>query len=245
MILPNLKDAQHKAWLYRLLAEIYNNQILSSALYFKGGTCAAMRGILDRFSIDLDFDFVAQKKESEIIKKNLEKIFKNLGLDIKEKSQKVPQYFLKYPSRKNERNTIKIDVAMPPPKSNKYEMVEMIEIDRIIMCQTIETMFANKLVALIDRYEKNNSIAGRDVYDIHYFFMQGYNYDKEIIQERRKASPKVFFKEIIEFVEKNISETIINQDINMLISYDKFNKIRKVLKRETLMFLRDEEKRVE
>ncbi|MBU0647157.1 nucleotidyl transferase AbiEii/AbiGii toxin family protein [Patescibacteria group bacterium] len=244
MILPNPKDAKHKAWLYRLLIGIYDNPVLSSSLYFKGGTCAAMCGFLDRFSIDLDFDFVAQKNEEEIIKKNLEKVFKNLGLEIKEKSQRVPQYFLKYPADKNERNIIKIDVAIPPLKSNKYELVKMAEIDRIIMCQTIETMFANKLVALIDRYEKNNSIAGRDIYDIHYFFFQGFRYNEKVIEERRKKSLAIFFKEIIEFIEKNIDETIINQDINMLLSYDKFNKIRKVLKSETLMFLRDEERRL-
>jgi predicted nucleotidyltransferase component of viral defense system len=244
MILPNQKDAKHKAWLYRLLAAIYDNQILASSLYFKGGTCAAMRGLLDRFSVDLDFDFVAEKGEMEIIRKNLEKVFKSIGLDIKEKSQRVPQYFLKYAARDDERNTIKIDVTMPPPKANKYEPVKMAEIDRIIMCQTVETMFANKLVALIDRYEKNNSIAGRDIYDIHYFFLQGYGYDEEVIEERRKKPVLDFFKELVKFVEKNINETIINQDINMLLPYDKFKKIRKVLKRETLMFLKDEVKRL-
>ena len=244
MILPNPKDAKHKAWLYRLLAAIYDNQVLASSLYFKGGTCAAMRGLLDRFSIDLDFGFIAPKKEIEEVKKNLEKVFKNSGLQIKDKSRRVPQYFLKYPAREDERNTIKIDVSMSPPKANKYELVKMAEIDRIIMCQTIETMFANKLVAAIDRYEKNNSIAGRDIYDIHHFILNGYEYDKEVIRERRKKPVLDFFKELVEFVKKNINETIINQDINMLLPYDKFRKIRKILKQETLIFLKDELERL-
>ena len=245
MILPNLKEAKHKAWLYRLLAAIYDNRILASSLYFKGGTCAAMRGLLDRFSIDLDFDYVAEKGEVEAVRKNMEKTFKVLGLTIKEKSRRVPQYFLKYPGKEDERNTIKIDVTMPPPKTNKYEPVKMTEIDRVITCQTVETMFANKLVALVDRYEKNNSIAGRDIYDIHYFFLNGFSYGKAVIEERRNQPLGLFFKELIEFIEKNISETIIDQDINTLLTYDKFRKIRKVLKRETLMFLRDEIRRLE
>ncbi|NIA18410.1 MAG: hypothetical protein GWO79_00850 [Actinobacteria bacterium] len=156
----------------------------------------------------------------------------------------MPQYFLKYPAREDERNTIKIDVSMSPPKANKYELVKMAEIDRIIMCQTIETMFANKLVAAIDRYEKNNSIAGRDIYDIHHFILNGYEYDKEVIRERRKKPVLDFFKELVEFVKKNINETIINQDINMLLPYDKFRKIRKILKQETLIFLKDELERL-
>lgn len=63
MLLPDSKQAIHKAWLYRLLAAIYDNQTLSGLLYFKGGTCAAMLGWLDRFSIDLDFDFVGKKED--------------------------------------------------------------------------------------------------------------------------------------------------------------------------------------
>lgn len=245
MIIPNKKEAKHKAWLYRLLSKIYDNQLLATSLYFKGGTCAAMRGFLDRFSIDLDFDYAAKDQDISLVRKNMEKVFKDIGLIIKEKSQKVPQYFLKYPAKVGERNTIKIDVTMPPLKSNKYKIEEIEEIDRIIMCQTIETMFANKLVALIDRYEKNKSIAGRDVYDIHYFFMQGFDYNKDVIVERRKKSVNIFLKELIVFIKKYITNTILDQDINTLLPYDKFKKIRKTLKQEVLMFLNDEVKRLE
>jgi len=244
MILPNPKEAGHKAWLYRLLAGIYDDQFLASTFYFKGGTCAAMRGLLDRFSIDLDFDFMAENEAIALARKKMEKIFKDLGLEIKQASQKVPQYFLKYPAKADKRNTIKIDVTMPPIRTNKYEAVELTEIDRIVICQTVETMFANKLVALIDRYETTQAIAGRDVYDIHYFFLQGYSYDQEVIKERRNRLLKDFFQELIEFVEKNISQTIIDQDINALLPYEEFKKIRPVLKRETLLFLKDELKRL-
>ena len=244
IILPNKKDAIHKAWLYRLLSEIYDNQILANSLYFKGGTCASMLGFLDRFSIDLDFDYISEKKNLKIIRKELEIIFKKLGLTIKDKSQKVPQYFLKYPAKLDTRNTIKIDITCPPPKSNVYQVFKLNDIDRIVSCQTIETMFANKLVALIDRFEKNGSIAGRDIYDIHHFFIQGFSYNENVIIERRKNNLISFFEELIDFIEKNINQDIINQDINFLLPPDKFQKIRKILKREVLMFLRDELKRI-
>lgn len=244
MILPNPKDAKHKAWLYRLLAEIYDNQILATSLYFKGGTCAAMRGFLDRFSIDLDFDCVVRQKDLKSVRHALEKIFQELDLTIKEKSQRTPQYFLKYSASSGERNTIKIDTTFPPPKTNKYEAAHLDEIDRIAMCQTIETMFANKLVALIERYEKREAIAGRDVYDIHRFFLQGYRYNPKVILERRKTSLKTFFRQLIRFVEENITETILTQDLNVLLPYAKFKKIRKILKSETSMFLRDELERL-
>jgi len=244
MILPNPKNAKHKAWLYRLLSAIYDDSFLAGALYFKGGTCAAMRGFLDRFSVDLDFDYVKPPKDLEKTQKRLETIFKNLGLGIKDKSQKVPQYFLKYPAKANERNTLKVDVAMPPQKFNQYEPARLTEIDRIVRCQTIGTMFANKLVALIERWERNNSIAGRDLYDAHYFFINGFRYDEKIIIERRRQTLPTFLKQLIKFVEKEITQTVIDQDINALLPPDKFQKIRKVLKPEVLMFLNDELKRL-
>ena len=56
MILLRPQDTIHKVQLTRLLTEILDNSILSQNLYFKGGTCAAILGYLDRFSVDLDFD---------------------------------------------------------------------------------------------------------------------------------------------------------------------------------------------
>lgn len=244
MILPNPKEAIHKAWLYRLLSSIYDNQALANSLYFKGGTCAAMLGWLDRFSVDLDFDYVAAKENLKTVGRELESVFKKLGLEAKDKSQAAPQYFLSYPAKKNARNTIKIDTTFPPPKANAYEAKRLVDIDRIANCQTKETMFANKLVALIDRWEKNNSIAGRDLYDIHYFFLNGFRYNEEVIAERRKSDLIYFFEELVIFIEKRINQTIINQDINFLLPPDKFKKIREALKPEVLMFLRDEIERL-
>ncbi len=63
MILPDRKDAIHRAWLFRTLSAIYDDVFLTNVLYFKGGTSAAMRGLLDRFSVDLDFDFVGDDKD--------------------------------------------------------------------------------------------------------------------------------------------------------------------------------------
>ena len=244
MILPNAKEAKHKAWLYRILSGIYGDQTLATSLYFKGGTCAAMRGLLDRYSVDIDFDYVAPQNEMDNVRKRMEEIFIKIGIEVKEKSQNIPQYFLRYPALPNERNTLKIDTTFPPPKSNSYESAVFGEINCIVTCQTIETMFANKLVALADRWEKNKSIAGRDVYDIHHFFIQGFRYNSDVIIERRKKAPADFFQELIEFIESQITQTIIDQDINALLPYEQFRKIRNILKQETLMFLRDEFKRI-
>ncbi len=203
-----------------------------------------MLGILDRFSVDLDFDLVGDKKDLLEARKKMENIFSELGLVIKDQSRRVPQYFLKYPAKVGERNTLKIDVAFPPTKANQYEAKRFSEIDRIITCQTSDTMFANKLVALIDRYRQKSAVAGRDVYDIHHFFESGLKYNEAVIIERTNKSAKEFFEELIDFVEKKVTDELIAQDLNVLLPYASFRVIRKILKQETLMFLRDELERL-
>jgi predicted nucleotidyltransferase component of viral defense system len=245
MILPNPKNALHRSWLYRLLSEIYDNEFLSEALYFKGGTAAAMLSWLDRFSIDLDFD-LASGSEIYKVKAELEAIFKKTGLTIKDSSKNVPQYFLKYDAPENFRNTLKIDINYPAPKSNKYKKFVLPEIDRIVKCQTKETMFANKLVALMGRYEKNGSIAGRDLYDIWKFYLQGFSYDKDVITERRKSDDLgFFFKELAEFIKKEITQTIIDQDLNTLLENKAFQRVRKIIKNEVYVWAKMEMMRYE
>ncbi|MEK7113921.1 MAG: nucleotidyl transferase AbiEii/AbiGii toxin family protein, partial [Patescibacteria group bacterium] len=92
----NREDNVHKAWLYRLLEAIASDSYLSSVLYFKGGTCASMLGWLDRFSVDLDFDYAGDTENIKKTKDALEKVFASVGLSIKDKSQNGIQYFLRY-----------------------------------------------------------------------------------------------------------------------------------------------------
>lgn len=237
MLLPQPSDAIHKAWLYRVLSGIADNTQLSSLLRFKGGTCAAMRNLVDRFSVDLDFDLIDHEKVANV-REWLKEIFQELGLVIEDESKVVPQFFLKYPQSGKSRNTLRVEVTFPPPKANQYEPVRFIEIDRILHCQTVETMFANKLVALIDRYEKHKSIAGRDIFDIHAFFLQGLKFNEDVIRERRNQDLPVFFAKISEFIEKKVTQQIIDEDLNYLLPPEQFKKTRKFLKNEVLMFLK-------
>jgi len=238
IILPNKKDAIHKAWLYRILEEIADDPYLPAVLYFKGGTCASMLGWLDRFSVDLDFDYAGGEKDIEKTRTALCTIFKKLGLVIKDESKNGIQYFLKYENIG--RNTIKLETAFPLFKSSKYAPERFAEIDRILICQTKETMFAHKLSALQDRYKKTGHVAGRDIYDIHHFFMKGYEYNIAIIKERSRKEVKDFFSDLILFIENNVTDKVIAEDLNPLLLPDKFSYMRKFIKRETLSLIRDE-----
>lgn len=230
------EDTIHKSYLNRILAEVIDNNALSSSLAFKGGTCAAMLSFLDRFSVDLDFDLVSDTKE-ETIRKELKNIFKYLGLTVKKEFNNVLMFEVQYKSQPNKRNTIKISVNTIKVKSNIYKVQNLPEINRLANCQTIETMFANKLVAVIDRYKEHKTIAGRDIYDIHHFFVNGYKYSEKVIEERTKMKSKEYIKSLHQFISQKVNQTIINEDLNALLPPDKFQSVRKVLLPETLSFL--------
>jgi len=236
MITLRPTDTIHKAYLLRTLTEIIDNPILSSSLYFKGGTCASMMGILDRFSVDLDFDLKAGVNEN-VLRVEFHKVFEKLGFSINQESQKALEFFLKYTNSPNLRNTLKIDALNFMVKSNQYLPVFLPEINRTVNCQSQETIFANKLVAVKDRWDRKKTIAGRDIYDIHYFYLKNLRYSEPVIIDRTGLQVKKFLVYLRDFINEKITQILIDQDLNTLLPLETYTKIRKTLKEETVMFI--------
>jgi len=240
------QDAIHRGQIYQLLIEIADNPFLAKNLIFKGGTCAALLKKLDRFSVDLDFDLLPDANQTQL-DSHLKKIFTTLDLTIKDSSQKVLQYYLKYkvPTKQHSmRNTLKLDAVNTVFQADTFTPQFLADIDRYFVCQNIETMFAHKLVALTNRYDKHKSIAGRDLYDIHYFFLSGHSYNSAIIVERTGLTPLAYFHRLLEFIQKKVTQTIINQDLNFLIEANKFKSLRKSLKPQVITLIKDEIQRL-
>ena len=243
MSMQSKTDAMHNAWLYRILERIADDAFLPTILYFKGGTCALMLGWLDRFSVDLDFDYAGNHGQIVATRTALERIWSELGLVVKDSSKRGIQYFLRYEGEG--RNTVKIDTSFPLLSANIYAPQRLSEIDRILTCQTIETMFAHKLLALIGRSQAHGSIAGRDVYDVHFFFMRGYRYSVDVIREGSGMEVKDFFSKLLAFADQEITDKVLSEDLNYLLPTTKFQLMRKVLKREVLTLIRSEISRLE
>jgi predicted nucleotidyltransferase component of viral defense system len=222
--------------------EIIDRPVLAHNLALKGGTCASMLGYLDRFSIDLDFDIL--KNADEIVLRNeFHQVFDHLGLKITGEFDKALFFQLRYPNDPGKRNTMKISGSNLVVNANQYKVQYFTEVDRLMNSQTIETMFANKLVAVTDRYELHQTIAGRDIYDIHNFFIHGYSYHSLVIQERTGLEPKEYFGKLIDFINEHVNQTIINEDLNTLLPNHQFQQIRKILLPETLSMLIREQKK--
>ena len=244
MLKLRLEDSLHKSYLNRLLMEIVDQPLLAQTLAFKGGSCAAMSGYLDRFSVDLDFDVLAST-DKDILREAFHQVFNHLGLNLTLEFENTLIFQLRYSSSSRKRSSIKVSVTDIKIESNQYRVQYFPEIDRLINSQTIETMFANKLVAVTDRYAQHKTIAGRDIYDIYHFFIQGYKYHQAVIQERTGLSPKEYFGKLIDFINEHVTQTIIYQDLNLLLPLERFQQVRKILIPETLSMLEEERKRLE
>jgi len=238
------EDIIHKSQLHRLLMEIVDQPLMAQSLALKGGTCAAMLGYLDRFSVDLDFDILKDADEAAL-RKSFHQVFEYLGYQVTLEFEKALFFQLRYPSSPGKRNTLKVSASNIRITANQYKVQYFAEIDRLINSQTIETMFANKLVAVTDRYVQHKTIAGRDFYDIHHFFIQGYAYHGAVIQERTGLAPAEYFGKLIDFIKEHVTQTIINEDLNSLMPNQQFQKLRKILIPETLSLLAREQSRLE
>lgn len=236
MKVPRKKDIPHKLAMYRLLDKLLSNPFVANRIYFKGGTCASMLGWLDRFSIDLDFD-LPDKKDKGQVREEIYGVIDDLGYKIEDQSKEHLQFFLKYRDVVNERNTLKLEITDIVSKENEYKKFYLAEIDRYCQAQTVETMFANKLVALKARWEEGKSIAGRDLYDIYYFFHRGFGINGEVIKDLRGKSLKEYADELSSFVKDEISEDMLMRDLNTLMDIDKLREVLPRIKKEALIGL--------
>jgi predicted nucleotidyltransferase component of viral defense system len=237
------EDIIHKSTLHRLLMEIVDQPLMAQTLAFKGGSCTAMLGYLDRFSVDLDFDVLEGADEAEL-RKIFHQVFEQLGFSLTLEFDSALFFQLRYPSGPGKRDTLRVGASNIRVASNQYKVQYFPEIDRLINSQTIETMFANKLAAVMDRYAQDQTIAGRDIYDIHHFFVQGYAYDGAVIRERTRMEPKEYFGNLTDFIREQVTQGIINEDLNSLMPNRQFQQVRKILIPETLSILAQEKRRL-
>lgn len=237
MILPKQSDAPHKYQMFRLLTAILSETQLATELIFKGGTCASLRGWLNRFSVDLDFD-LPNKKMSGQFRHKFHILFNRLGFKIKDESHKYLQFFLQYPSKIGLRNTLKLEINDDVSPHNESEIANLNEINLSCRSQTQKTMVSMKMVAALKRYQDHRTIAGRDFYDLHYFFKQGYGFKKEIIEERIGMATADYLNKLEKFIIEKVTDKLLFEDLNPLLPAVDLKGSVKNLKKELLWMLR-------
>jgi predicted nucleotidyltransferase component of viral defense system len=173
-----LSTEKHRMLMYKILKEIFESELWKN-IAFKWWTASYFLHSLDRFSTDLDFDLL---ENEELLDEKLINIL-NKYWEIKKWNKLILSYW------ENQTN-IKIDINRNIWKSNKYEIVDFFGTS--IKVQEKSTIFANKLVALVERF------TNRDIYDVYFFFQNLFDINEEIILERTWKNKKELFISIKE-----------------------------------------------
>ncbi|MEA2065159.1 MAG: nucleotidyl transferase AbiEii/AbiGii toxin family protein [Patescibacteria group bacterium] len=225
-----LDKDEHRRIMLKILEEISSDPLLANNLGFKGGTACYFLYGLDRFSVDLDFDFLNEKKDKKT-KERLLKMLNKYG-SVKTKTSIKVIY-------SNEYQALKIDIS-DRHKNNKFNTYKVKDIVSGLPLKVLqkEDIFAHKLVALIDRSASGGGnekfIANRDLYDIHFFFKNGWKFNKEIIEQQTGKKVQKYLQEVKNFIEKYTNESNILDRLGELVNENKRIWVKKNLKKEVL-----------
>lgn len=187
-----LEINKHKNVMLQILKDVYTDTSLGPLLGFKGGTAAYLFYGLPRFSTDLDFDLLNPEKE-EIVFNEVEKIIRTYGI-LEEKSNKKNTlfYLLSY---SEELQNIKVEISKRNFGSS-YEVKNYLGIPMLVMKK--EDLFANKLVALLERKE----IANRDLFDLWFFLKNNWEVNQTIVEKRSGPLLKKYLEKCLISIEK-------------------------------------------
>lgn len=231
-----LNKEKHQLIMTRILKDIYSDIEISSSLGFKGGTAAYFFYDLPRFSVDLDFDLINNldnlSEAKDLIFSKIENILKKYGTVKEKRIKRWTIFFLL--SYGNTDHNIKIEISTRK-HNNQYEVKEYLGIAMLVAKK--ETLFANKLVALIGR----KNIAMRDVYDIYFFSENNWDIDEKIISFWTGKKMKSYLGECVKKVEK-INDRAILQGLGEVLEDKDKIWAKNNLKKETVFLLKNYQK---
>lgn len=218
----------------QILRDIYSDVAIAPLLGFKGGTCAHFFYGLTRFSVDLDFDLMADEKSvHETVFKKIKKILRKYG-SIKDSYIKRNTIFALLSYGDAEHN-IKIEIStrsIAPDIKDFYEFKEHLGIS--MPAAKKEYLFAGKLAALVSR----KITAARDIYDVHYFAKNNWDMDREALKILTGKNVRDCLKQCVSTIEKMPGNQIL-QGIGELVDEKEKKWVKKNLKSEAVFLLKN------
>lgn len=215
----------------RVLADISRDAVLSQCLGFKGGTsCYFLHG-LQRFSVDLDFDSLDSARDEEV-KERLARVLGAYG-QVKTKQSMRLVYTEGVQG-------LKVDVSTRHAE-NIYNVYEVTDVVSGVPVRALrkEDIFAHKLVAVTDRSNGADEVfvANRDLFDIHYFFAQRWDFTHSIVELRTGTPVAEYLAKLSRFIDEHVNEKNILLGLGELVTESQRAWITKQLKREVLQQL--------
>lgn len=224
-----IDTAIHRNILIKILKEIFTHQETAACLGFKGGTAALLFYDLTRFSVDLDFNLVDEKKE-DIIFETIGTILQKYGKVEAQKKRYSPIYLLSYKDKIEGAQNIKIEINKRNFGS-KYEIKNYLGIAMRVMVQ--QDMVAHKLVAMHERIGKTN----RDIFDVWFFLNNNWPVNTDIIELRTNKTYKEFLHICIDDLEK-IGNRGILSGLGELLDNKQKEWVKSNLKSDTIFLLK-------
>ena len=208
------------------------NSKYGQMLTFMGGTCLRFVYKIDRFSEDLDFEFVGNENiDYSDLAKFFEKELGNIGFSVDtrvKEAENIIIIFVKFSAllkeaglsdMENQKLKIKFEIDPNPPKAINYDSELISSYGRTfnILANSLSTLFAQKILAIVFRpFQK-----GRDFYDLVWFLSQKEmepNY--KLLQE--KGIEVGSREELIDFLQKKVGESDLKQaakDVERFLFY--------------------------
>ncbi len=229
------KRAILREYLQSKILEVIYHQKISLNLFFVGGTSLRLLRGLDRFSEDLDFDFVnIESSHIDALMNNLAKQLKqeNIQVDFyRNKTEKRVYYELRFKdllyelgisSNPEEKLVIKFDFE-DFWRGQKRELVLFNRYGFLTEVATIplDQILVQKLFAYLNRKQT----LPRDLYDIIWLYSQGARVDWEYVKVNR--IPKDFLKKaLIKFKQEEKSLKLLRRKLRpFLIDEDNIEKL--------------------
>jgi len=197
------------------LSHLYQHK-KSGEIYFKGGTALRLLYGSSRFSEDLDFTSIYDKKMIEKIITDVEKSIQSelpeLNISVLYSGTNGIRYRIKYKTldfkfpfviRLDISSCIKITAHETTPIISKYPIVNF----PIVVHLSQAEIFVEKIRALLGRSK------GRDLYDAWYLFEKGVNLNQNLIEKKMKEVDKLYNKKMLLKKIKNFSDKQLDQDL--------------------------------
>lgn len=219
--------AKHKSILLQILKDIYTDTTIAPYLGFKGDTAAMLFYGLDRYSVDIDLDLLDDSKE-ELVFGKIRDIAKEYGsiVDSHIKRFNLLTVISYEPGAQN----IKIEINRRQFGSN-YQMKTFLGISMLVMTES--DMFAHKLMAMYERIGKTS----RDIFDVNYFFKQGWEINRSIVEQRSGLPFKEALQKCVDMLERMDDRHILD-GLGELLSEPQKDWARAKLKEEAIFFLK-------
>jgi predicted nucleotidyltransferase component of viral defense system len=225
-----LDKDEHRRIMLKILEEISTDSLLVNNLGFKGGTACYFLYGLDRFSVDLDFDLLDKDKEG-VARERLLKLLSGYG-SVKTKTSIKLKYSGEY-------QALKIDLSTRYENNtlNTYVVKDVVSGLSLKVLKK-EDIFAHKLIAVINRSSSiansDKFIANRDLYDIYFFFKQGWRFNEKIIEKQSGKKVEEYLQDVRDFIEKNTKNLNVVERLGELVDDDKRLWLKENLKTEVL-----------